>query len=282
MGLEEDRFPSSNGLGRHQRGDEDPWDSPPRDPPVDETLAGPSERVRELVRQIHRMWVVAATAKIANEAGLEALTLPGIATRAGLSQATVAELFGSADGCLAAAVEKAASVAAERTIPWFAAGVGSIERARIGVACLLGFCEQERELASLLVLRAPATAPQRDRMTRTLGRVLADEFDDAGAGGASDVDRATRAVERATEGLRAGLFEGARVPLEVLSYEILGTLLAPYLGDRAARIEAVRPVMPIASAPEPLMRRGERACLDVRLTAELLEELAVIWRESGS
>jgi AcrR family transcriptional regulator len=282
VGNQERQVASSNGRGGREHGEGAARDLPGSDGRLAELTGDRGDRAAELVRQIHRMWVVAATAKIASEAGIEALTVPRIAHRAGLPQGTVIRLFGGPEGCLAGAFETAASIAAERTIPWFAAEVGPVERTRTGVACLVCFCEQEPELANLLVLEASATSQQRDRMVRTLARVLADEFSEVAGGGAPEGDRASRAIERATVRLRSGLLDRVRAPIEDLSAPLLEALLAPYLGERAARIEAARPVRAIAGAREPLMAGGARACLDVRLTADLLEELAEAWRASGS
>ncbi len=225
-----------------------------------------------LIRRIHRMWALASTARIASEGGVAHLSLPRIAVRAGLRLATVELLFLDAEECLLETFDLAASLAAQRVIPWFAGGIGGAERLRVAVGAAMGFCEDEPELARVLCLEHPPLAARRARMTSALGTVLAEEFERET--GRLDTDAATTALERALMIVRGRVSDGLGAPFAEVGSEILATLLTPFLGAPEARLQAARPVTPSRVAWEPPTPTGERPRLDVRLSADLIRELA--------
>ncbi len=227
------------------------------------------DRPRELLRRVQGMWVLAAVARISYETGAQPVTIDQIAARAGVRARVVKEIFGDRDGCMSAAFQKAAALAGERVIPPFAAEVEPGQRVRIAAMALLAFCEEERELASVCVLGHPATATQRARMIEMLSHIVCDQFDD-GLQVAPRNSAATAGVSRAVEMVAARLQD--RRPTADLLPRVVEMLLAPHLGPVAARIHAQRPT-PILREPRRSGGAG-RPSLEMRLTAELLNELA--------
>lgn len=235
-------------------------------------------RSRDLLREVQRLWVLAAAAKISYEAGTDTATIANIAERAGVARSTVEEMFPDARQCLHAAFEKAAALAAERVIPCFAVEVGAVQRVRVAVMQLLAFCDSERELASVCVAQAAATAERRAKMIDTLSRIVVGEFEDSAQGPAgSGAVAVAVAVDRAINLVHQRLFERGPEPLTDLLPQVLELILTPHIGRAAARIEAGRPAPSVMETPEVWrMPRERRPSLDVRLTADLLSELAAI------
>lgn len=233
------------------------------------------DRRAELVREVHRMWIVAAVARIAYEAGPDAVTVNWVAVRSGLHRSTVEALFGDRDGCVEAAFEKAVAVAAQCVIPWFAAEVDAAQRIRTAASGLLAFCDTERELATLCLAEAECTAVHRRRMVATLTRVVLDELSDQGLG-APDAGAAAASVQHAIQLVRERL--AARETVSDLLAPIVSAVLSPQLGPSAARREAMRSAgttVPPAVQGQPYPRASKNS-LELRLTAPLLNELSAL------
>jgi len=229
----------------------------------------------QLIERIHRMWVVASTARIAGEAGTARLSLPRIAARAGLRRKTVELMFGDVEGCLLETFDTAATLAAHRVIPRFAGEIGGAERLREAVGAAMGFCQDEPELARVLCLDDPLLMSRRARMTTALSAVIAGEFEEHT--GRLETLAATAAVERTLMIVRGRLSEVPGAPYSEVGSEVLAALLTPFLGSAEARLQAARPVETIRVAWEPATQNGKRPSLDVRLSADLIRELARVW-----
>ncbi|HEX4436446.1 MAG TPA: hypothetical protein VH061_06570 [Solirubrobacteraceae bacterium] len=235
----------------------------------EESAQDPKLGEQRLAAEVHRMWLIAATAKICHEEGPGGVRLPYVARRAGITLATAEGLLGTAEGCLAAAFRKAAALAAEIAIPRFAVETEPVERVRVGATQLLGFGEAEPQLTAVLLSRSEATRAQEQAMGLALSRIVADDF------GGSHTDQAslpdTRiAVDEAFGLIRARLGNDNPELVELLP-AIVEALLTPQIGETAARIQAerpapafVRPSLPGNSSPAP--------SLEIRLTASLLSQ----------
>ena len=129
---------------------------------------------QRLVAEVHRMWLVAATAKICHEEGPGGVRLPYVARRAGVTPATAERLLGTAEACLVAAFRKAAALAGEIAIPRFALETDPVERVRVGATQLLGFGETEPQLTAVLLCRSEATRAQEQAMGLALSRIVAE------------------------------------------------------------------------------------------------------------
>jgi AcrR family transcriptional regulator len=268
-------------------GVEDEWDEIPGEP-IDALLdrrrglprrGATDARSEELVREIRRMWVLAATAKIFYASGPGAVTVHYVAERAGVTAKIVEELYRDGSACIVATHERGFALAAERTVPRYAAEVDPIERIRTALAQLLWFCESERELASVCVADAAATSGRKEEMVRTLSRILGEELDDH-ALPVSAREASSEPLEQALALVRERLAERRRERTMDLFGEILELILTEHIGSAAARIEAARsaPRLPAVSGPED--RRGKRPSLDLRLAGPLLRELAEVGTRS--
>jgi AcrR family transcriptional regulator len=224
---------------------------------------------QRLAAEVHRMWLIAATAKICHEEGPGAVQLPYVARRAGVTPATAEQLLGTAEACLTAAFDKASALAAEITVPPFGLHTEPVERLRVGATQLLGFGETEPQLTAVLLCRSDSTRPREQAMALALSRIVADDFNGLRPDRSSLPD--TRiAVEEAFGLIRARL-GSARPELLGLLPTIVESLLTPQLGETAARIQSERPApvftrssLPGGDSPGP--------SLEIRLTANLLSE----------
>jgi AcrR family transcriptional regulator len=222
-----------------------------------------------LADEIHRMWLIAATAKICHEEGPGALVMAHVARRAGITLATAERLVGTAEACLIAAFRKAAALAVEATLPRFALEAEPIERVRIGATQLLGFGEAEPQLTAVLLSRSDATRAQQQAMTLALSRVIADDLEKPSSG-QTDLSDTRIALEGAFGLVRSRLGNSRPQLLELLPV-IVQSLLTPQLGETAARIQAERPAPAFARPPLP-GGSSPAPSLEIRLTASLLSE----------
>jgi AcrR family transcriptional regulator len=224
---------------------------------------------QRLAAEVHRMWLIAATARICHEEGPGGVRLPYVARRAGVTPATAERLLGTGEACLIAAFRKAAALAAEITVPPFALETEPVERLRVGATQLLGFGETEPQLTAVLLCRSDPTQAQEQAMALALSRLVADDFDGPRPGRASLPD--TRiAVDEAFGLIRARLGSSRPELLELLP-TIVESLLTPQLGETAARIQAERPA-PIFARPSLPGGDSPAPSLEIRLTASLLSE----------
>jgi hypothetical protein len=224
---------------------------------------------QRLASEVHRMWLIAATARICHEEGPSGVQLPYVARRAGITPATAERLLGTAEACLVAAFRKAAALAAEFAIPRFALETEPVERVRSGATQLLGFGEAEPQLTAVLLCRSEATRAQEQAMALALSRIVADDFDGSRPGQSSLPD--TRiAVDEAFSLIR-GRLGGEHPELIELLPMIVEALLTPQIGETAARIQAERPA-PTFARPSLPGGASPAPSLEIRLTASLLSE----------
>jgi AcrR family transcriptional regulator len=228
---------------------------------------GPAET---LARRLRRMQIVAATATIVRERGPGELTVRSIADVSGVPSSLIVELFRDTRGCVAAAFDKALAVAAERAIPSFGAARGPLCRVAAGAMGLVSFCEEEPELASVLLVPSSDTAARRTRMIMTLARVGRAELDRV-TSAPPPTDVCAAAVGVAVAESAQALGEPAGPRWTETRRTVLKLVLEPYLGPGGAHDQAKR----LATRSVP--RRPEqsrRPSLDVRLASEVLRELA--------
>jgi AcrR family transcriptional regulator len=224
---------------------------------------------QRLAAEVHRMWLIAATAKICHEEGPGGVRLPYVAQRAGVTPATAERLLGTAEACLIAAFATAAALAAETTLPPFALQTEPVERLRVGATQLLGFGETEPQLTAVLLCRSDSTRPREQAMALALSRIVADDFDGSRPDRASLPD--TRIAVDEAFGLIRGRLGSGRPELLGLLPTIVESLLTPQLGETAARIQSERPA-PVFTRPSLPGGDSPGPSLEIRLTANLLSE----------
>lgn len=234
--------------------------------------ASDAGRGQQLILAVHRLWMIAAAAKICLESGPDAVSLASVAERSGIARAEGSELFSGPAELLRATFSKAVAVAAEYALPRFAGEPDPLEKSRLATAHLLAFCAAEPELASVCLADCPATREQRANLAGTLTWIVADWFEEYPARYRGD-SALVRTVERVMHAVEEALHAPDPGRVERLYPDILTAILTPFVGDPAGRILATRPA-PCASPPERTAGPdGERLVLDLRLTAGLLAEL---------
>jgi AcrR family transcriptional regulator len=222
---------------------------------------------------VQRMWLVAATASIVCERGPAAVTVAAIVERSGTERRLLTQLLEDEEGCIAAAFDKALAVAAERTIPWFAAQNGPLPRVETAVERLVYFCAEEPELAAVLLAPDRRTAPRRARMILTLARVARSELERT-TPQPPPPDTCAAAMGAALATAAQALPEGETCNWTELAQSVFELVLTPYLGAADARARAAQ--LTLRHDPRRPVEAPRRPSLELRLTAELLGELAAL------
>jgi hypothetical protein len=119
-----------------------------------------------------------------------------------------------------------------------------LERLRAGLVALLGFLDDEPRWASPILLQAPVAGAAALSCTRRLNRVLANLLNEgrgreiAGEGPSPSAGLMAELVAGGVfSAIRARMLEGNDRPLVELAPSLLAFMLAPYLGQAAARVE---------------------------------------------
>jgi AcrR family transcriptional regulator len=240
----------------------------------------------DLVRDVQRIWILSAMAKIACEHGPESVTVRDIVGRAGVSRRRFYELFENREDCFRAVFEEAIARAAEKASAAYQAELDWAERIRAGLSALLEFFDSEPELARLCVLHAtPASPATVARRSEVLTR-LAELVDEGRAAAPSEANPPPLAGESIVGGvlsvIQARLLEPNPDPLGGLLNPLMGVIVLPYLGPAAAQRELSRPVRDAAASPAAHeSARDALEDLDMRLTYRTLRVLAEIAAAPG-
>ncbi len=241
---------------------------------------------RDLVRDVQRIWILSAMAKIACEHGPESVTVRDIVGRAGVSRRRFYELFENREDCFRAVFEEAIARATEKASAAYEAERGWADRIRAGLSALLEFFDSEPELTRLCVLHAtPASPATVARRSEVLTR-LAELVDEGRSAAPSDAHPPPLAGESIVGGvlsvIQARLLESSPDPLVGLLNPLMGVIVLPYLGPVAAQRELSRPVRDAAASPAVHeSTRDALEDLDMRLTYRTLRVLAEIAAAPG-
>ena len=217
-----------------------------------------------------RVRILRAAAVAVDEHGYGAVTVSHIAARAKVSRRTFYELFVDREQCLLAVME---DIEEQLAAELRAAGLDDLpwrERVRMGLWTVLRFFDREPGLARFCVVqsargdermacyRAELLARITDAIAEGRAESLPAQSAESlplvaeGVAGAVASILATRLAatgRRAARGPRRDAADGA--PLSDLLGELMGLVVLPYLGPRAAREERARPA-PIDPAPAGL------------------------------
>jgi AcrR family transcriptional regulator len=122
---------------------------------------------------MQRMRVLHALGEIASEEGLQSATVERVASLACVSQGTFRELFGDRQAALEQGWQEAVARASARIgEACRAAGSSSEQQVRAGVAALLGFLEDEPELAALAIVQAWERQGRRESMRELVSPMM--------------------------------------------------------------------------------------------------------------
>ena len=197
------------------------------------------------VAEVQRARLLAGAVRAVDELGYGRATVAEITVRARVSRRTFYDLFDNREDCLLAVldgtVERVRSQIAEAGLE----GLSWCERVRGGLEAILGFLDREPALAQVCVVQS-ARGSQRlfERRERILGD-LASVIDEGRGDGAHGKDLSPLTAEglvgAALSIVYARLLRGEREPLIVLTGELMGLIVLPYLGPGVARREQARP-----------------------------------------
>jgi AcrR family transcriptional regulator/DNA-binding MarR family transcriptional regulator len=248
--------------------------------PADDVPGLRSGVQEKLVRDVQRMWIVSAMARIVFEQGLESVSVQQIVARAGVTRRTFYELFESREDCFRAVFEESVAMAAERACAAYRIEGRWVERIRAGLLALLAFFDSEPELARLCVLHATPASPTLTRRGEVLEH-LALVIDEGRRGAPAEMHPPPLTAQSVVGGVlavvQARLLEPNPRRLAELVGPLMGVIALPYLGQEAAWRELSRPVRETTdarTAPEGI--RDPLRDLDMRLTYRTLRVLAAI------
>jgi AcrR family transcriptional regulator/DNA-binding MarR family transcriptional regulator len=235
-------------------------------------------------------------ADVVCEEGLQGTTVADVVRRARVSRRTFYDLFEDRDDAFLAAFEEGVRRARGRIAPVFdaeqdwAGRQDWTARVRMALAALLGFFDEEPQLARWCVVHSlaagPAVLARRTEVLRTitttLDRYAREELDGPGppALTAEGVVGGVLAI------VHARLLEQDSESLVSLVGPLMGTIVLPYAGLDAASGELARPTdKPIAPPDGHASRRSARSPLedlDMRLTYRTLRVLAAVAGSPGA
>lgn len=252
-----------------------------------EDVSGLVSEVQEgLVRDVQRMWILSAMAKIVCEEGLESVTVAQIVGRAGVTRRRFYELFENREDCFRAVFEESVAIATERALAAYEAEETWVDRVRAGLLALLRFFDEEPELARLCVLHATAASPAtRACRSEVLGKLIT-IIDEGRCTAPAGTNPPPLTAESVVGGvlavIQARLLESSPERLTALLNPLMGVIALLYLGQTAARQELSRSMVettPAHTTPESI--RDPLQDLDMRLTYRTLRVLAAITAAPG-
>lgn len=234
-----------------------------------------------------------------SERGAANVSVGHVVGRSGVSRRTFYEIFDDGQDCFLAAFEETLQHAAAVVVPAYETGGAWLARVRAGLTALLGFLDNDRVAARLLIVESLAAGPsalQRRReviadlvavleLGRTAGRAKLDPpalTAEAVVGGLLSVlhgrlARGSDSEIRTTDG-RGHAVESS---LLELASSLMGMIVLPYLGPVAARKEIERPT-PTPTGTGPVVRSDPLQDLPMRFTYRTMRVLVAVAELSTS
>ena len=240
------------------------------------------------VSEIQRARILSAAIDAIKESGYAQLTVAQVISRAKVSRKTFYDLFEDREDCFLAVFEVTLGQIGASVIEAYEGERGWRDAVRAGLAALLLFIDEDRDLARLCVVdalgggarvlaeRAHTIATLREVID--LGREAPAARQDLPGVTAEGVIGAVLAV------LHTRLLERSSKPYIDLHGSLMSMIVLPYLGARVASSELRRP------APRVRGRRGAghpvaadpMAGLDMRLTYRTVRVLTVVRERPGA
>jgi len=250
---------------------------------------GPSGLPRGQVTEIQRSRMLAAASEAVAEVGYARMTIAQVIGRARVSRKTFYDVFTDREDCFLAAFDQAISRARLVATEAYENESSWRDGLRAALAALLTFMDEHPALARLCLVEALAAG---DAVLERRAQVL-DELAEVVDRGRFERNAARNPAPLTAEGvvggivavLHARLVEDCSEPLSDLLGALMGMIVLPYLGARAASGELSRPL------PERRrVRRTRRAVrskdplddLNMRLTYRTVRVLSVIGEQPGA
>ncbi len=250
---------------------------------------GPGGLPRGQVTEIQRSRMLAAASEAVAEVGYARMTIAQVIGRARVSRKTFYDVFADREDCFLAAFEQAVSrarlVASEAYEPESSWRDGI----RASLAALLTFMDEHPDLARLCLVEALAAG---DAVLERRAQVL-DELANVVDRGRFERNAARDPAPLTAEGvvggiiavLHARLIEDCTEPLSDLLGALMGMIVLPYLGARAASGELSRPLPErrrVRRTRKPARSTDPLDDLNMRLTYRTVRVLSVIGEQPGA
>lgn len=250
-----------------------------------------ADAARMQLAEVQRGRILAAAFDVCDEIGVASVTIADVVERSGVSRRTFYELFDDREQCLLAAFEQALAYLSERVTNAFNSADGWREQVRAGLTDLLVFLDEQPEVGRLLFVGSLSAGPRVGARRAAIveqitgivdrGRALAKSPEGLSALTAEGIVGAVLSV---IQDRLSGLDRSAKgSPLRELVNPLMGMVVLPYLGARAAQRE-------LSSALDrlPVTARGETAWAaplsepGMRLTYRTVRVLVAIAEHPGA
>jgi AcrR family transcriptional regulator len=235
--------------------------------------------------EVQRMRIVAAVADVVCERGPEDTRVTDVVRRARVSRRTFYDLFDDRNDAFLAAFGEGVRRARSRVVPAFEGERAWIDRVRASLTALLGFFDEEPELARLCVVHSLAAGPvvleRRTEILRAVTGIVDERARSSHKGPGPPSLTAEGIVGGVLAIVHARLLDDRPGPLVDLVGPLMGVIVMPYAGRAAATRELVRrslkPVAPTnGQAGSERSTHSPLEDLEMRLTYRTLRVLSAI------
>ncbi len=242
---------------------------------------------RGRVAEVQRVRLLGAMVQEVAEHGAANVSVSSVVARSGVSRRTFYELFDDRDACFLAAFEDALCGVSGVVVAAYSISGRWQEKLRAGLVALLDCLEHDRQTARLLIVESLAAGPcMLARRQETLAPIVAavDEGRREQTAGRGELPPLTAqgVVGGALSLLHDRLIEDSQESLLELTGALMAMIVAPYLGQAAARKEIAKPTPtpsdngPVLHASDPLRE------LPIRLTYRTAMTLSAIADAPGA
>jgi AcrR family transcriptional regulator/DNA-binding MarR family transcriptional regulator len=250
---------------------------------------GPSGLPRGQVTEIQRSRMLSAAVEAVADVGYSRMTIAQVIGRARVSRKTFYDVFADREDCFLAAFEQALARAQLTATEAYAREDGWRDGVRAALASLLAFIDEYPDLARLCVVEALAARKAvLDRRAEVLEQ-LAVVIDEGRALSSLTYDPPALTAESVVGGivalLHARLIADRSEPYTDLLSPLMGMIVLPYLGARAANAELSRPTLErrrVKRTRKPNRRKDPLDDLNMRLTYRTVRVLTVIGEQPGA
>lgn len=252
------------------------------------------------VADLQRARMLTAMVQEISERGAANVSVAHVVGRSGVSRRTFYEIFEDREACFLAAFDEALGHAEAVVLPAYDAEDAWLAKARAGLIALLGFLENDRAAARLLIVESLAAGPKALRRRQEVIATLVGVVECGRLEGNKKLDPPALTAEAIVGGLLSvlhgrlatgadsemGTTDGRGETVESSMLELAGPLMGmivlPYMGPVAARKEIERPVPPSANWDRPVARTDPLQGLPMRLTYRTMRVLVSVAEHPGA
>ncbi|MGA9284669.1 MAG: TetR/AcrR family transcriptional regulator [Solirubrobacteraceae bacterium] len=250
------------------------------------------------VAEVQRARMLTAMVQEVSERGAANVSVGHVVGRSGVSRRTFYEIFEDREDCFLAAFEETLQHATSVVVPAYGTGGAWLARVRAGLTALLGFLDNDRAAARLLIVDSLAGGPKALKRRQEVIASLVGVVERGRTEGKAKLDPPALTAEAIVGGLfsvlhgrlAGGDFEmgttdgrGHTVESSMLDLAgpLMGMIVLPYLGPVAARKEIERPA-PQPSQAGPILRSDPLQDLPMRFTYRTMCVLVSVAENPGS